>query len=153
MASLIQWTWVWASSERWWRTGKPSVLQSTGFQKVEQDWTTEQQQLEYNCFTMLCYILLYNSMNQLYVYTYHLPLEPSSHPSLNQVFKTTYIFEWNISIIKKIKRFKIWKGNMKSHFSSSSEPFTCQLPSPFHTASLATREYSEALTQPKHRGF
>ena len=28
MASLTQWTWVWASSGSWWWTGKPSVLQS-----------------------------------------------------------------------------------------------------------------------------
>ena len=27
MASLTQWTWVWASSRRWWRTGKPGMLQ------------------------------------------------------------------------------------------------------------------------------
>ena len=27
MASLTQWTWVWASSGRWWRTGKPGMLQ------------------------------------------------------------------------------------------------------------------------------
>ena len=26
--SLTQWTWVWANSGRWWRTGKPGVLQS-----------------------------------------------------------------------------------------------------------------------------
>ena len=26
MASLTQWTWVWASSGRWWRTGKSGVL-------------------------------------------------------------------------------------------------------------------------------
>ena len=26
MASLIWWTWVWASSGSWWRTGKPGVL-------------------------------------------------------------------------------------------------------------------------------
>ena len=26
MASLTQWTWVWARSGRWWRTGKPGVL-------------------------------------------------------------------------------------------------------------------------------
>ena len=32
IAPLIQWTWVWASSGRWWRTGKPSVLQSMGSQ-------------------------------------------------------------------------------------------------------------------------
>ena len=28
MASLTQWTWVWASSGSWWWTGKPDVLQS-----------------------------------------------------------------------------------------------------------------------------
>ena len=32
MSSLTQWTWVWASSRSWWRTGKPGVLQSMGSQ-------------------------------------------------------------------------------------------------------------------------
>ena len=32
MASLTWWTWVWASSESWWWTGKPGVLQSMGSQ-------------------------------------------------------------------------------------------------------------------------
>ena len=42
MASTTQWTWVWANSGRWWRTGKPSVLQSMGSQRVGHDsnWTT-----------------------------------------------------------------------------------------------------------------
>jgi len=31
--------------------------------------------LEYNCFTLLYEFLLYKEMNQLYVYTYSLPLE------------------------------------------------------------------------------
>ena len=44
LASPTQWTWVWASSGRWWRTGKPGVLQSMGSQRVRQDWATEQQQ-------------------------------------------------------------------------------------------------------------
>ena len=44
MASLTQWIWVWASSRRWWRTGWPGVLQSTGLQRVWHDWGTEQQQ-------------------------------------------------------------------------------------------------------------
>ena len=35
MASLTQWTWVWASSKRWWRTGEPGVLQSMGSQSVK----------------------------------------------------------------------------------------------------------------------
>ena len=39
-----QWTWVWASSRRWWRTGKSGVLQSIGSQRVRHDWATEQQQ-------------------------------------------------------------------------------------------------------------
>ena len=30
MASLTQWTWVWAGSGSWWWTGKPGVLQSMG---------------------------------------------------------------------------------------------------------------------------
>ena len=34
-----RWTWVWASSGRWWRTGKPGVLQSMGSQS--QTWLTE----------------------------------------------------------------------------------------------------------------
>ena len=44
IASLIQWIWVWANSGRWWRTGKPNVLQYMGSQRVRQDWVTEQQQ-------------------------------------------------------------------------------------------------------------
>ena len=30
MASWTQWTWVWANSGRWWRTGRPGVLLSMG---------------------------------------------------------------------------------------------------------------------------
>ena len=37
-------TWVWASSGRWWRTGKPGMLQPMGSKRVEQDWASEQQQ-------------------------------------------------------------------------------------------------------------
>ena len=45
MTSLTQWAWVWASSRRWWRTGKPGVLQSMGLQRVD---TTEQQQQQHS---------------------------------------------------------------------------------------------------------
>ena len=44
MASLTRWTWIWANSGRWWRTGKPGMLQSMGLQRVRHDWVTEQQQ-------------------------------------------------------------------------------------------------------------
>ena len=43
MASLTQWTWVWANPGSWWRTGKPGVLQFTGLQRVGNDWATDQQ--------------------------------------------------------------------------------------------------------------
>ena len=44
MALLTKWTWGWASSRRWWRTGKPGVLQSVGSQRVGHNWVTEQWQ-------------------------------------------------------------------------------------------------------------
>ena len=41
MASLTQWTWVWANSVRQWRTGKSGMLQFMGWQRVGHDWVTE----------------------------------------------------------------------------------------------------------------
>ena len=41
MASLTQWTWVWVNSGNWWWTGKPSMLQSIGLQRVQHDWAPE----------------------------------------------------------------------------------------------------------------
>ena len=40
MARLTQWTWVWANSRRWWRTGRLGMLQSMGFQRVGHNWIT-----------------------------------------------------------------------------------------------------------------
>ena len=45
MASLMQWTWTSANFRRWWGTGRPGVLQSTGSQRAGHDWVTQQQQL------------------------------------------------------------------------------------------------------------
>ena len=44
MASPTRWTWVWANSGRWWRTGKPGVLQFIELQRVRHNLATEQQQ-------------------------------------------------------------------------------------------------------------
>ena len=41
MASLTQWTWVWASSRSWLWTGKPGMLLFMGSQRVRHDWVTE----------------------------------------------------------------------------------------------------------------
>ena len=47
MTSPTQWTWIWANSRRYWRTGKPGVLQSMGSQRIGHDWVTEQQQWDF----------------------------------------------------------------------------------------------------------
>ena len=41
MASLTQWTRVWANSGSWWWTGKPGMLQSMGLQRVRHNCVTE----------------------------------------------------------------------------------------------------------------
>ena len=41
MASLTQWTWVWINSWSWWWTGRPSMLQFMGLQRVRHDLLTE----------------------------------------------------------------------------------------------------------------
>ena len=61
MASLTQWTWVWASSGRWWRTGRSGVLQSC---RIRHNWATEQQQR--SCFFILqAGIVPCNSVSQV----------------------------------------------------------------------------------------
>ena len=48
MASVTQWTLVWPNFGRWYRTGKPGVLQSMGWQIVGYDRAIEQQ-IMMNC--------------------------------------------------------------------------------------------------------
>ena len=88
MASLTQWTWIWASSGSWWWTGRPSMLQSMGSQRVGHNWATELNwteliQLYQHCwlylfFTELPLCLCWNSTDHIwwmYFYTlYSLPL-------------------------------------------------------------------------------
>ena len=44
IVSLTQWTWVWANSRRWWRTGMPGVLQSIRSQRIRHALAIEQLQ-------------------------------------------------------------------------------------------------------------
>ena len=41
MASPTQWTWIWVNSGSWWWTGRPSVLQFMGSQRVRHSWAIE----------------------------------------------------------------------------------------------------------------
>ena len=52
IASLTQWTWIWGDSERWWRTGKPGMLQLMGVQRVGHNLVTEQQQSYFFIFSL-----------------------------------------------------------------------------------------------------
>ena len=55
MASPTRWTWVWASSGRWWRTGKPGVLQSMGLQRIGHDLVTTTMNYKiYSSFLAVC---------------------------------------------------------------------------------------------------
>ena len=67
MASLTQWTWIWANSGRQWRTWKPDMLQPMGSQIVRHDLVIEQQQIyrEMCTYMLTCiYILV------AYIYLY-----------------------------------------------------------------------------------
>ena len=50
VASPAQWTGVWVSSRRWWRTGKPGMLQSTGSQRVGRDWVNNNNNTDAWCY-------------------------------------------------------------------------------------------------------
>ena len=49
MALPTRWTWVCAGFGSWWWTGRPSVLQSMGSQRVGHNWATE-----LNCGFLVC---------------------------------------------------------------------------------------------------
>ena len=49
MASLTQWTRVWAGSSSWWWVEKPGVLQPLGWQRVRHNLVTELNWLTYTC--------------------------------------------------------------------------------------------------------
>ena len=59
MASPTQWTSAWASSGRWWWTGKPGVLQSMELQRVEK---TEQLNNNNKCWAKWWSLILQDNM-------------------------------------------------------------------------------------------
>ena len=73
MASLTQWTWVWASSVSWWWRRKPGMLQSMGLQRVGHDWVTELNWLNFQIEKSLSSVL----GNSFWSYNY-MPIFPGS---------------------------------------------------------------------------
>ena len=76
MASLTRWTWVWVSSESWWWTGRPGMLQSMVHKEsdaIEQlNWTDSQ--------LILWWFKLNNDGTQPYIYRYPVSSKVLSHP-------------------------------------------------------------------------
>ena len=77
MASLTQWTRVWASSKCWWWTGRPHVLHSMGLQRVGHDWATElnlspQNHVMKAFYTNKYWFLCITNFNSQCVVTYNL---------------------------------------------------------------------------------
>ena len=84
--------------------------------------------LEYNCFTMLCQFLLYNKVNQLYVYIYpHIPCLlrlPSTLPipPLQEVTKHQADFPVQCSCFPLVISFtfgSVYMSVLLSHFFSA----------------------------------
>ena len=66
MASLTQWTWVWASSGSWWWTGKPGMLHSWGHKSCT--WPSEWTEMNwyrtlYDSSPIVRYFDLYHFLN------------------------------------------------------------------------------------------
>ena len=71
MASLTRWTGVWASSGRWWRTGKSGSLQSMGSQSwtplLVQWWTVVQL---FSDWTTVLYKIKGRVLSIIYIYVF-----------------------------------------------------------------------------------
>ena len=77
LASLTQWSWLWAKSRRQWRAKEPGMPQSMGSQRVGLDLATEQQpQYSYTEITKMFRLpLVYLQPQRLSL----APLPPDSH--------------------------------------------------------------------------
>ena len=73
MASPTQWTWVSASSRRWWRTRKPGLLQSMGLQRVGH-WATELNWTERWLLAWYLYLEVQYTIQHSPIQIYILPL-------------------------------------------------------------------------------
>ena len=59
MASLTQWTWIWAISRSWWWTGKPGVLQTMESQRVGHDLMIELNWIILPHFSVCVYVCMH----------------------------------------------------------------------------------------------
>ena len=109
MASLTQWTWVWANSRKQWRLGNPGLLWSMGLQRVGHDFATEKQkQLLYFCFIKNFHTVLHSDFTNLYSHQQcrRVPLSP--HPFQHLFFPQAIFITALLLLHFKLSIFCIW---------------------------------------------
>ena len=77
------WTWVWASSESWWWTEKPRVLQSMGPHRVGHEWVTE-----------LNWCTSYYRRRNHFTFSFSFML-----PNLNKHTVSPYLHQWHFLFV------------------------------------------------------
>ena len=142
MVSPTQRTSVWAHSRRWWRTGKPGVLQSMGSQTFGHDWVTEEQhksskkQFNWKQHVKFGYnVMRIQNCDKHLEFTSHFSIKEPSHTS-----SSSYLYlirKPKIIQIKNVWKIKIawWKCAVLSEMSEVAQscptlcdPMNCSLP-------------------------
>jgi len=93
MASPSWWTWVWASSGNWSRTGRPGVLQSMGSQRIGHDWATE---LMYVSILLPTYLWHLSMSIVLSTYLPIVSIFPSTYLPITSIYRSTYLPTYDI---------------------------------------------------------
>ena len=94
MALPTRWTWVWVSSRSWWWTGKPSVLQSMGWQRVGHNWMTKLNRPD---------LKNEGSHTKKFPTTKHTPLSPF----LEKGFAESFLLIWGFYSISHPHAFRV----------------------------------------------
>ena len=126
MASLAQWTWVWASCRSWWWTGKPGVLQSMGLQRVGQEWATEVKEQTFGGLVNVCEfqtLHLGNVMNYNFILA---SLRELNKVEKNEIFQCLVHYECSVQFSSVTQSCPILWGLMDG--STPGLPVHHQLP-------------------------
>ena len=129
MVSPTQRTSVWAHSRRWWRTGKPGVLQSMGSQTFGHDWVTEEQhksskkQFNWKQHVKFGYnVMRIQNCDKHLEFTSHFSIKEPSHTSsssyLYLIRKPRYSLLWAKRKFRPSMPWPMWNSPTLSPFTT-----------------------------------
>ena len=123
MASPTLWPWVWASSESWWWTGRPGVLQAIRSQRVGHDWVTE-----------LIWMALHFLPNPIalvmpyFLFSTHLISFKQFMPGLGYTGGFNFSFVWRcLALRTKPLTVSLCSPQLDHYLLKNSEQYTCHL--------------------------